>query len=101
MNIQLYQLFTVMLWAAMALAFWKIEHTKIRIIIAVSALLLFAFNPIRLEEKNVSVLEEPGGKIFVVPPKTIIDSKSFEDMQKEEMESLKTQSEEKQNEVHN
>lgn len=101
MDIQVIQIITVLIWGALAFVFWKVKAVKGRVAIGLIAALLFLFNPVKFTTGSIASIERLSGKDFAVPPKTIVDSKSFEDKQKQEMESLKNQSEDMKHEVHN
>lgn len=77
--------------------FFKMKDTKVRWVIPVILLILFFANPVRFKQENVSSLERGKNKFDKVPERVVVYKKSFEEKQREEMNTLKRESEESKN----
>ena len=88
-------------WLLLAYLVWRADSIKVRLFLALLAIVLFAFNPLKFKESGFGEIEARKVQEFKVPPKTVVDFQSFEERQKQEMKSLKNQSEGMKDEIHN
>lgn len=101
MNIQAYQLVSLLTFAGMAFAFWKVENKYVRILIVAVAFIMFTVNPFRHQQIGVASLERNVSKFEDVPSKVVVEQESFAQSQQRELKKLKNQSGDIQHEVHN
>lgn len=91
MSFQAFQLAHLGFYACLAIIFWKVRRKNIRILIAILAITIFAFNPVRFKQKGVVQLER-GGPVFKVEERWTDPTKTFKQRQAEELSQLKEES---------
>lgn len=95
MSIQIYQIITILIYLTIAFCIWKVKNNKIRIFLILLMFLMFVANPIRFKQEGMSKIERRENNFNIeLPEKVIVNTKSFNEQQTEEMERLKTQSKE-------
>lgn len=93
MAFQFVQIIQLLIYIIIGFLFWKIKNKKARVMFILIALTIFLVNPIRFKQEGMSKIERRSSSISVeLPKKVIVDLKSFEQKQLDEMKKLKTQS---------
>ena len=99
-DIQLEQLISILIYACMGLAFWKIDNKYVRIAIVAIAFILFVANPIKHKQQGGAKLEKGITRFDDIPDKGVVDEKDYNKEQAEVLDKLKKQSEEVEYEIH-
>lgn len=100
MSIQIFQTLHLLSYVIIFIsAFWLISkgHFRAAGICAVIIIILWIFNPVKVEPGKISRLETVD-KFSQIPEKVEVERRSFADRQLSEMDKLKQESEEKRNE---
>ena len=100
MEIQVYQLLTFTLYPLLALLYWVVKGSWPKVFIAFLAFILFAMNPIRHKEEGGASLEASTSRFKDIPNQIVIKEKTFKQKQEDQLQSLKTDSENLKYEVH-
>lgn len=100
MNIQLYQIVSILVWTGAIIFAWKIKNHGLRILLIILGILFFIANPIRFKQEGIAKLEKNISKFSNIPKKEVILRDTFEERQKKEMNNLKLNSEGLKNEIH-
>ena len=101
MSIQIYQLLTLVIYVTLIVAFWKIKSKNARIVIVVIGFIAFATSPLRHKQEGAGGLERSINRFESVPNKIVVERPVFEDRQKQQFNSLKNDSENMKDEIHN
>ena len=99
MDVNIYQLAQMAIYAAIVIAFWKLKTAKLRAFMVCIWLVVFLANPLRSQIEGVASLERVALKNHKIPARVVVESKSFKVRQKEELNSLTNQSEGISNEI--
>ena len=99
MSVQPYQLILTIPFLIFVLVVWKVKPMKLKIVLLFILAMLALFNPLRFEQKGVASLERFSVEESVISERVVVDTKSFHDRQRAEMENLKNESKEAQNET--
>ena len=99
-EIQLEQLISVLVYACMGIAFWKIDNKYVRIAIVSIAFILFVANPIKHKQQGGAKLEKGITRFDDIPDKVVVEEKDYSKEQAEVLNKLKKQSEEVEYEIH-
>ena len=100
MSFQPYQLIFLATYTGLILIFWKVNNTKIRILIGVLAFVLFFINPVRFKQEGNVKTERSVTRFEKVPDKVEVNKENFQTKQETELNKLKKQSEELKDEIH-
>lgn len=100
-EIQPFQLITILVYATLAYAFWKLENKNYKIGIVVFAFILFVANPIRFKQESFAKTEKFKKAPVVLQERVNTDEKSFEERQEEQLKNLKNQSKDIKDEIDN
>ena len=101
MNIQIYQLLLLFIYGALAAIVLYCKNTKIIVTAIAVAAILFFVNPIRFKQDNAEVLERSVSRFADVPAKVTVKEETFNETLNRELKSLKQQSEDRKDEIHN
>lgn len=99
MEFNFYQLIEAIVWVLLITAALKFRNKFIWIIWGVIAFTLLFFSPLKMQPQSINRLESTINRFENIPEKIIIENKSFEDKQSEQMNTLKEDSEEIINEI--
>lgn len=98
-NVQPYQLFSVSCWIMTLLLLWRVKNKYFRCGVLFLCVVLTFISPIRFKQRGGASLEQT---IFTsettLPERVIIDHRSFEERQKNALNTLKAESKEIMNE---
>lgn len=74
-----------------AISVWRVKNKWFRITAIILIAIIFLVNPVRFKQRGIVAIEK-GGPEFKVGERWSDNSKSFEQMQKDEMDKLKKES---------
>ena len=102
-SIQPMQLLTLVGYALLVLAFIKVKNKYFRVAVVAAAVVLVFVNPVRFDQKGMTEIERHGNAAQFDKPieKVEVDQATFAERQRLEMEALKNDSEDMQDEIHN
>lgn len=95
MSVQPSQLINLIVLAIVAIGVYKFKNYYIKSTFLLLIVVMFFVNPVRFKQEGMSRLEyEKYSKFDSIPEKVVVESKSFEQRQKESLSNLKQQSQE-------
>jgi len=101
MNFQPYQLLFIIFYAIGIVSFFKIKKKWFRLGIVILIVIITLFNPVRFKQKGGAQREQAIDRFSNMPEQIIINTTTFENIQQQEMEIIKKESENLKNEIHN
>ena len=101
MNMQFYQLATLVSYALLAFGVYKVDKVWARALFIAIAAIVFFVNPVRFKQENISALERPINRFDDMPEKVVVDKPSFKERQNIEMNEFNSNYEESRDEIHN
>lgn len=99
MSVQPYQLILTIPFLLFVLVALKVKPMKLKIALLFVLAMLAAFNPLRFEQQGVASLERFSAEESAITERVVVDVESFHDRQRAEMDNLKNESKEAQNET--
>ena len=91
-SVQPEQLISILVYACMGIAFWKIDNKYVRIAIVSIAFILFVANPIKHKQQGGAKLEKGITRFDDIPEKVVVEEKDYNKEQAEVLDKLKKQS---------
>lgn len=92
MNIQLFQLVSLLIYVGLVYGVFKVKNKKIKIAFIAVGLILFFVNPVRFKQEGVASLERFKQTEVEMPDRVIVKEKQFSEFQSKEYKSLKDES---------
>jgi len=100
MSIQLFQIAQLLIYGLLLLAIYRFKSTKLRAVFIFVGLIIFLFNPIKFKQEGISKIERRHQSYEAdLPDRVYVEKKTFDQKQKTQMDELKKQSKEIQNEI--
>lgn len=100
-NIQPFQLILIAVYVTLGFLFFKFDNKSFKITVVAIAVIVFFVNPIRFKQKGVESLERSISRFDAIPEKVEVKTPEYDDFHKNEIDAMRSQSEEKKDEVHN
>jgi len=101
MEIQAYQLVIIFLYGVLAFALFKFKSVKLKSVVVLLAVIVFAFNPIRHKQEGMASIDRHVKRFDSIPEKVEVENIDFEKKQADQMTSLNQKIEALKNEIHN
>lgn len=99
-SVQPEQLITLLIYACMGLAFWKVDNKYFRIAVVAIAFVLFVANPIKNKQQGGAKLEKGVSRFADIPEKVVVEEKDYSEERAKVLNKLKKQSEEIEYEIY-
>jgi hypothetical protein len=104
MSIQIYQLLVLAVYAVLIYFIYRGIKKDKWIVAGICfwiGIILFFVNPVRFKQEGSAALERSISRFDEVPEKVEVKTENYNDFHKNQLETLKSESEERKDEVHN